>query len=273
MTNKIRKILIGICSAVILVSLIILCKILILDPMLADRTNKQAKDIYHSSEQETLAPEDKFKSLQELNSDIFGWIKINNTVIDYPVVWAQDGKAEFYLNHNYKKEKSKYGSIFMDPACDPTYIHRNTILYGHHMADGQMFAELLKYSDLEFYKSHPVIKFDTILSENTWKIISVFKTNTREEHGEIFNYTVADFDSTADFLEFVDEVKKRSLINIPVTVNEDDVLLTLSTCSYEYKDFRTVIVARKVRDQEDPEVETDEATKASNPLMPACYYR
>ena len=265
MSDILKKILSWICYITIIVSLIILAKILIFDPMISNKINNQAKDLYHTVTEEILAPEDKFKPLQELNSDIFGWINIKDTVIDYPVVWARDQKAEFYLDHNYKREKSKYGSIFMDPACDPRSVHRNTTLYGHHMADGQMFAEILKYSDLEY--------FDTILSNNTWKIISVFKTNTREEHGPIFDYTIADFEDTQDFLDFADEIKKRSLINIPVTVNQDDILLTLSTCSYEFKDFRTVVVARKVREQESTEVSVEEATRASNPVMPACYYK
>lgn len=271
MINIVRKILIWICSILCIGSIGVIVKILVIDPMLADNINNEAKNIYHNNE--NLEPEDKFSELLDINSDIYGWISIENTRIDYPVVKTTHDTTDFYLTHNYKKEKSKYGTIFMDPDCDPVRGIKNTTLYGHHMSDGQMFADLLKYSDLEFYKTHPVIKFDTRLSNGNWKVISVFKTNTREEHGELFNYTRTDFESITDFMDFVNEIKKRSLINTNIDVNADDVLLTLSTCSYEFKDFRTVVVARKVRNLESPDVDVNSATKATNPLMPACYYK
>lgn len=264
-----RKILRSICFLVLIVSLGVLLKLLVVDSRNANKANQVAQELYYESPKE----ENRFSSLLELNSDIFGWISIKGTNIDYPVLKSPKDDPDFYLSHNYKKEKSKYGAIFLDFNCETfSKGNKNTILYGHHMADGQMFADLMKFSDVEFYKSHPVIRFDTLNEESNWKIISVFKTNTLSEQGEVFNYTISRFNKSKDFTEYIEEVKKRSLINIPVTAEVNDKLLTLSTCSYEFKDFRTVIVARKVKEEESLEVDTSSAFKSENPLMPQCWY-
>ena len=126
------------------------------------------------------------------------------------------------------------------------------------MNDGSMFGNLMKYGstsgNLDFYKESPTIEFDTPEGNADYKIISVFKTNTLSSQGEFFNYMVGDFQNEKDFMNYVYNVRIRSLINCPVDVNEDDQLLTLSTCSYEFTEFRTVVVARKVRGGESSKV-------------------
>ena len=183
-------------------------------------------------------------------------------------------ETHFYLDHNYKREKSKYGSIFLDPICQLSENPKNCVIYGHHMADGQMFADLMKFSSLDFYKQNPLISFETIKDRNAkWKIFSVFKTNTLASQGKIFYYVVSDFADNNSFLDYVSQIRKRSLLDIPVDVNENDKLITLSTCSYEFQDFRTVVVARRVRNGEDEAVDTSLAAEAKNPLMPECWYK
>lgn len=246
-----------------------LLKLLVVDPYFSDKLNEEVRNVYHS---ESVSEEDKFDSLLKLNSDVYGWININGTKIDYPVLMANKEDPDFYLTHNYKRESSKYGSIFVDASCKLIVNPKNTVIYGHHMADGQMFADLMKYSELDFYKQNPIIKFDRIREKSDWKIISIFKTNTLPEQGKIFNYIITSFKNTSEFLNYIEEVRKRSLIDIPVDVNKDDRLITLSTCSSEFKNFRTVVVARKVRNKEESHVDVDKASKASNPLMPDCWY-
>ncbi len=266
-----RKILKWVSVVVFLVSSFMLVKLLIIDPKIASNTQNEIKDVYYNQESPEDA-KDKFIKLQEINPDIKGWIFISGTVIDYPVLQSAS-EPEYYLYRNYKKEKSRYGSIFIDNDCKLGPDSKNVIMHGHSMKDGQMFAELLKFSDLDFYKQNPIIEFDTPDEKGIYKIISVFKTNTLPEHGKIFNYLISEFKGPKDFKNYVDEVLKRSLLDIPVDVNEDDKLITLSTCSYEFKDFRTVVVARKVRDGESSVVDTENATYASNPLMPDCWYK
>lgn len=217
-------------------------------------------------------------ALKDINSDIVGWIKIDNTVIDYPVLWAKDDNEnyQYYLNHNYKKEYSGYGSIFLDYRCTKGTDSKNTVIHGHHMNDGSMFANLLKYGsttgDLDFYKESPTITFDTPDGDGVYKIISVFKTNSLSSQGEFFNYMIGNFNSDSEFMNFVYNLRIRSLINCPVTVNEDDTLITLSTCSYEFSEFRTVVVARKVRIGEDPTVDVSKASLNKNAVWPDVYY-
>ena len=106
------------------------------------------------------------------------------------------------------------------------------------MNDGSMFGDLMSYGgtegDLDFYKDHPTFTFDTPQGDGVYKIISYYKTNTLSSHGEFFNYMVGNFQNEKDFMNYVYNVRIRSLINCPVDVNEDDELITLSTCSYEY---------------------------------------
>ncbi len=217
-----------------------------------------------------------FDSLREVNEDIVGWITIPNTIVDLPVLQSSKDDPEYYLYRNYKKEDTRYGSIFLDAANSITpgdRYSKSQTLYGHHMDDGRMFADILKYGDLDFYKSAPVFHYDTYLEQGDWKVISVFKTNVLESQGKIFQYVRPSFGGDEDFLNFVHNVMIRSVIDTGVTVNENDQLLVLSTCSYEYENFRTVVVARKVRAGEKAEVDTAKAAyRNEQTLYPDCWY-
>ncbi len=219
-----------------------------------------------------------WSDLAKINKDIVGWIQINDTQIDYPVLWCKtdDSTYQFYLSHNYKKDYDSYGSIFVDYRCTKGTESKNLVIHGHHMNDGSMFGDLMNYGgtsgNLDFYKKAPTIEFDTPDGDGTYKIISIFKTNTLSTQGEFFNYMIGNFQNDKDFMNYVYNVRIRSLINCPVDINEDDELITLSTCSYEFTNFRTVIVARKVRDGESTKVDTSQASVNNNAVWPDCYY-
>lgn len=248
--------------------------------------NGEIQRIAHNVETED-APQDvksekddsiDWKKLKKVNDEIVGWIQVNKTKIDYPVLnhEGDDRTYQYYLSHNYKGDYDSYGSIFVDYRCEKNVKSKNVILHGHHMNDGSMFGDLLKYggttADMDFYKKSPTIKFDTPDGNATYKIISVFKTNTLSSHGEFFNYMIGDFQNEKDFMNYVYNVRIRSLINCPVDVNEDDTLLTLSTCSYEFTNFRTVVVARKVRDGESTKIDLSQASKNKRAVWPQVYY-
>ena len=141
------------------------------------------------------------------------------------------------------------------------------------MNDGSEFHSLVDYSNIDFYKSSPVFTIDTEKGPNAWKVISIFKTNTKSDQGKIFEYLQYKFSDTSNFLDFVYQVRERSLIDTPVDLNEDDQLVTLSTCSYEFDDFRTVVVARKVREGEDSSVDINKAVVNNDAVWPECYYK
>ena len=245
--------------------------------------NGEIQTVAHSDNNDPHAP-DKGKSginwdeLLEINDEIVGWIQINDTKIDYPVLWhkGDDMSGQYYLNHNYKEEYDSYGTIFLDYRCTKGTESKNVVMHGHHMNDGSMFGELMNYGgtsgDLEFYQEHPTIRFDTPKADGTYKIISVFKTNTLSSQGEFFNYMIGNFQNEKDFMNYVYNVRVRSLINCPVNVNEDDDIITLSTCSYEYTNFRTVVVARRVRIGESDKVDVSKASVNDDAVWPEVYY-
>lgn len=215
---------------------------------------------------------EQIKKLQEINPDIIGWIRIPNTVIDYPVLQSSEDSPEYYLYRNYKKEYTQYGSIFLQAGTALDGSDQDLVLYGHSMNDGRMFASLLRFGDMDVYKQSPVIPFNTAEGGGKWKIISVFKTNTDESQGELFPYTYSHFNSDSSYLNFVYQVRQRSIINTGVDFNEKDTIITLSTCSYEFDGFRTVVVARKVREGEDPSVDTSKAVYNPDVVYPQCWY-
>ena len=262
---KIYNVLIIISALVFLVSGYFLIKYLYLDPKQNDDLYNDLRKAYYNSE----TKEANLDELRKINKDIIGWIRVENTPVDYPVLESED-----YLYKNYKGEYSRYGSIFTDNVCKLEKNPQNIILHGHHMNNGSMFASICEFANLTFYKANPTFTFDTIYGKGKWKVISVFRTNTEPDQGEIFNYLVSDFGTKKDnFLEFIYQIRLRSIIDIPVDVSEDDQIVTLSTCSYELKDFRTVVVARKVRENEDENVDVSRAKYNSKTLYPDAYYK
>lgn len=262
-------------------SLSVIAYVVLYEPVKNQNAVEAAQKIYHPLEENvaSLAPpeeaaerkRDAFSQLKEGNPDTIGWIHIPNTVVDYPVMQSSVESPEFYLRRGYDQKYTKYGCIFLDAHCTPAEEMKNLTLYGHNMTDGQMFAAILQYTDLEFYKSAPVIDFDLEGAAGKWKVFSVFKTNTLPEQGEVFEYTQPNFADDAAFTEFIQQVQSRSILNIPVDVDAQDQLLTLSTCSYEFEEFRTVAVARRVRDGEEPTVNLDEAGYNPSPVYPDCW--
>ena len=253
-------------------------------PVVSDSESSQSSEESEESKEEEATPaparpeltdeqaRQQIKELQKINSDIVGWLRVPNTVIDYPVLQSSESDPEHYLYRNYKDEYTKYGSIFMQAGTALDGSDQNLILYGHSMRDGRMFAQLLQFGSLDVYRNSPVITFNTAEGGGKWKIISVFKTNTDESQGEPFYYTYNHFNSDSSYLNFVYQVRQRSIINTGVDFNENDTILTLSTCSYEFDGFRTVIVARQVRDGEDPTVDTSRATYNNKVVYPQCWY-
>ncbi len=189
----------------------------------------------------------KVQKLQEENSDIVGWLEIEGTSINYPVLQGTDN--EYYMTHNYKKQKSKNGSIFLTKDYDWSIPSSNLLMYGHNLNNGTMFQELLKYAKEEFYKEHPIIRFTTNKEDAEYEIISVFKSRVyyKTEKNVFRYYFFVNANSEAEYNEFVQNAKKASLYDIDKTAKFGDQLITLSTCSYHIEDGRFAVVGRKTR--------------------------
>ena len=218
-----------------------------------------------------------FYELLNKNPETVGWLKVPNTQTHNPVVKTTDNDK--YLTTNFEGESSRYGAIFADMnntfAVGPE-LSQNTILYGHHMRDGQMMGELKKYRELDFYKENPVVDFTTIYSPKVtrWKVFSVFITNTdpSDDNGNVFNYMKNTFSSDSELNEFLQNCYQRSIITTPVQdVTKNDKILTLSTCIYDFNNARLVVVARMVRNGESESVDTSSAIYNPDPVYPQAY--
>jgi len=183
---------------------------------------------------------DKFKPLLKVNSDVVGWINIPGTRIDYPVLQSNDN--EYYLDHDINGNKSFFGSIFMDFRNNIKKKDSNIILYGHDMKNGSMFHDLVYYKKKDFFESHPLILFETLYKKYKGEIFSVYVTDTK------FNYLITNFASPEEYGAYLDTIRNKSLFKNNVTVTTKDRILTLSTCSYEFKDARLVIHAKLIED-------------------------
>lgn len=214
----------------------------------------------------------EFSGLLSANEDVKGWITIKGTNIDYPVLQSGKDDPEYYLHRNIDRNTDKAGSIFLDVNSSVEENTKNMVIYGHNMkSTDNMFHYLIKYNDIEYYREHPVITFDTLYHKGQWKIISILKADA-DVNDDFFNFTRARFANNEDFLDFIYQLRIRSIYNIPVDVNEEDQIIILSTCSYELDNYRTLIVARKIRDDEASSVTVDKAVKNPSILYPASWY-
>ncbi len=218
------------------------------------------------------------------NDDMVGWIKIDGTPIDYPVLQAEDNN--YYLFRNFNQEDDKNGSIFADYKCKFTTRTRpaNTILYGHNMRSGPSFAKLTTYypwytgtASLQQYYNAPTVTFNTVWEEGTYKVFAAMFVNTKEEHGEVFKYykqrTISNED---EFYAYIAKIMDRSVFYTDVDLEYGDELLTLSTCYYplgDTVDTRFVVFARRLREGESAEVDTSKAYINNDALYFDYYYR
>jgi len=188
---------------------------------------------------------DEYKVLYNKNKSLIGWVKIDDTLIDYPVM--QTVNNEYYLSHNLEQEYDKNGSIFMDKDCDVLKPSTNLIIYGHHMKSGRMFGGLNKYSDKKYYEDHPMIQFDTLYEKGTYAVMYVFRSRVYNENEITFKYyQFIDANSAEEFDSNMEEMSRLSLYDTGVTAGYGDRLLTLSTCDSTEQDGRFVVVAKKV---------------------------
>lgn len=187
----------------------------------------------------------EYELVHQKNQKLIGWVKIDDTIIDYPVM--QTVNNEYYLDHNFNQEEDRNGCIFMDYQCDVVKGCDNIILYGHHMKSGKMFGTLNKYSKQSYYEEHPVIQFDTIYEKGTYQVMYVFRSKVYSEEDVTFKYyQFINAASEKEFYSAMNEMAALSLYDTGVTANYGDKLLTLSTCDYQEKAGRFVVVAKKI---------------------------
>lgn len=185
-----------------------------------------------------------YKDLHAQNEDMAGWIYIEDTGLDYPVMYTPNN-PEFYLRRGFDKKYAFSGSLFISDGCTPDGDH--VIIYGHNVkADGSMFGYLLNYDSYNYFKHHPTIHYDTLEENQEYEILAVFYSEvyTSDDIGAFRYYNYQDLSDPETFDHYIASALTSSLYDTGVTAEYGDKILTLSTCSYHKEDGRFVVVAR-----------------------------
>lgn len=186
---------------------------------------------------------EKYAAVQTRNTDMVGWLHIEGTNIDYPVMQTVD-RPDYYLKRGFDRQYSDHGVPYVAENCALGYCD-NTVIYGHNMKDGTMFSDLCRYEDEAFYRRHKTICFDTLDGYGTYEIVAVFKTVAYSERGfPYYRFTTAD--DAGDFDAYLCQCRALALYDTGITARYGDKLLTLSTCEYSRENGRIVVVARRV---------------------------
>lgn len=186
--------------------------------------------------------DNKYAELYAQNSDFMGWLRIDGTGIDYPVMQSKDD-PDFYLKHNFSKEYSRFGIPYMQANCNLS--SDNIIIYGHNIKSKSMFNELTKYKDKDFYTTHKYITWDTLDEQRTYEVIAAFKTVADLDNGFQY-YDFVNANTEEEFDAFVAKCKALSFYDTGATAEYGDKLLTLSTCEYSQENGRFAVVAKLI---------------------------
>lgn len=209
-----------------------------------NKEEKSEEEIKKEKEAESKKRIAQVKKLKEEYKNIVGWIEIKDTHISYPVVQGKDN--EFYLTHNYKGDNAERGAIFLDSNYNWNIKGNNLMIYGHYMINEEMFTDLTKYVEENYYKQHPIIRFTTDKEDTEYDIIAVFRSKVYNKSDDVFKYyNFMNSESEKEYNNFIKNIKQASIYDIEETAEYGDELITLTTCSYYTEDGRFVVVGRK----------------------------
>lgn len=186
------------------------------------------------------------KELQLINPEVQGWISIEGTNVNYPLLQGNDN--EYYLNHTYKYEYNEFGSIYINSNSNLDSNYSNVIIYGHDTEGIYMFSDLLNYKYKSYYDEHNMIEIVTENEVLNYEIISVFESKVYYTfETDVFRYyRYYDFDTIEVFEEYLTNVKNSQLYETGVSSSYSDQLITLVTCDTSRENGRLVVVAKKI---------------------------
>lgn len=186
---------------------------------------------------------EKYAAVYEQNNDFVGWLYIEGTNINYPVMQTPE-EPNYYLKRAFDRSYSDYGVPYVQENC-ALGISDNIVIYGHNMSNGSMFADLCRYEKKSFWQEHPIIHFDTLSGYGEYEIVTVFKTVAYSQEGFKY-YHFVDAENESDFDVFLAQCRELELYDTGITAEFGDKLITLSTCEYSRKNGRMVIVAKLI---------------------------
>lgn len=211
-----------------------------------DQEDEKQTETELTTEAESERDNFDYDSLLAINSDCIGWIRIDDTTIDYPIVQAADNT--YYLHHNFNQDSAICGSIFMDYRNDVDLSGEHLILYGHQMKDGSMFKQLNGYKDKDFYKEHSEITLYLRNKKYTYDVVAVYVTNIAKSGG-YYNYLHRN--TRTEQIEYLQKkMAAYQLYDTGLTVTESDELLSLSTCEYSSTNGRLIVLAKRRTDND-----------------------
>ena len=186
-----------------------------------------------------------YQELHSQNPDMVGWLQIENSKINYPVMQTSPDNANYYLYRDFEKKDSVRGCVYAKEECDVFEPSDNITLFGHNMKDGSMFAGLGAYYKESYWKENPLIFFDTLTESHVYKIFAVFKTSGTDGVGFAY-HLMADAENEKEFNEFVSTCKELAFYDTGITPVYGDKLLCLSTCEYTIDNGRFVVAAVRI---------------------------
>lgn len=187
----------------------------------------------------------KYRKIYEKNNDFIGWLTIPGTQLDYPVMQADNN--DYYLTHDFDREKSEIGIPFLDMRNNWENADDNLIIYGHNLKNGNMFGSLKNYLNKDYYEKHPIIQFDTLYEKAKYEIIVVGLSRVANSNEDVFRYyEFFNAESSRDFKYAMQEMKKLECYSTGKKAEWGDKLLTLSTCNNFVDNGRLFVVARKM---------------------------
>lgn len=179
-----------------------------------------------------------FNALLTRNPETMGWLYCPDTAINYPVTQTDDNM--FYLHKDIDGNYSSYGTLFVECLCQKNFKSLNSIIYGHHMNDGNMFAKLVNYAKQDYYNQHPVFYLNTPEMNYRVELFSGYITDMNSD-----TYSI-DFTSAEENQAWLDKIIAQSTFESSVAVKPGDKILTLSTCTYEYDNARFVVHGKMI---------------------------
>lgn len=185
----------------------------------------------------------EYEDLYEINNDLVGWLEIEDTVINYPVMQTPD-EPNYYLHQNFDRQYNAHGCLYAAEACDLAAPSDNITIYGHHMKDGSMFAGLAKYVQEAYWETHSYVRFDTLTERHTYQIFAVFRTTANV--GGFTYHQFVDAENAEDFDAFIATCKDMSLYDTGITPTYGDKIICLSTCEYTLQNGRLVVAAVRI---------------------------
>jgi sortase B len=188
----------------------------------------------------------EYAILYNMYPNLRGWLTVDGTPIDYPVMQDTSG-GDYYLTHDFEGKEDNRGALFVSADTTLEPLDKNIVVFGHNISDGTQFGELDRYLDYDFYTAHPTITFDTIYETGTYQIVAVVKTHVKTEtEGGFRYYWSHGYEDQTEFQELVDFIGENSIYDTGEYLTYGDTTLMLSTCEYTVDNGRLVVIAKKM---------------------------